>query len=41
MKSSAMFFSLLVTGESQTCTGRDDPSTSVTMCYSGDMKMDD
>ena len=42
-----MFVSLLVTGESLTCTGRDDPSTSVTMCYSGfnlgetvDVKMD-
>ena len=47
MKSSAMFVSLLVTGESLTCTVRDDPSTSVTMCYSGfdlgetvDVKMD-
>ena len=29
-----MFVSLIVTGEFLTCTGRDDPSTSVTMCYS-------
>ena len=47
MKSSAMFVSLLITGESLTLTGRDDQSTSVPFCYSGfdlretvDVKMD-
>ena len=42
-----MFVSLLVTAESLMCTGRDDPSISVTVCYSGfvlgesvDVKMD-
>jgi len=35
MKGTVMFASLLVTGESLTCTGSDDPSASVPFCYSG------
>ena len=35
IKSTVIFASLLVTGESLTCTGSDDPSTSVPFCYSG------
>merc|ERR1712012_1014524 len=31
----AIFASLIVTGESLTCTGSDDPSASVPFCYSG------
>ena len=34
MKGTVMFASLLVTGESLTCTGSDDPSASVPFCYS-------
>ena len=32
MKGTVMFASLLVTGESLTCTGSDDPSASVPFC---------
>ena len=35
MKGTVMFASLLVTGESLTCTESDDPSASVPFCYSG------
>jgi prophage tail gpP-like protein len=35
MKGSVIFASLIVTGESLTCTGSDDPSASVPFCYSG------
>ena len=35
MKGTVMFASWLVTGESLTCTGSDDPSASVPFCYSG------
>ena len=35
MKGTVMFASLLVTGETLTCTGSDGPSASVTFCYSG------
>ena len=35
MKGTVMFASLLVTGESLTCTGSDDPLASVPFCYSG------
>ena len=35
MKSSAMFVSLLVMGESPACTGSNNPMTSVASSYSG------
>ena len=35
MKGTVMFVSLLVTGESLTCTGSDNPSASVPFCCSG------